>query len=400
MKITLFFHPFFRLPAYSQFIIIATLIAVMGGKEVLGYRVSGLTWFVPMVFSLVYIIPRLRKVSFPWKMWLPWCILLFYWLVMTDFPALQRTAQLLCPLVVGVCASTIPVRHDMLENLLRTCRGMAVLLTILSVTKSGLQYMGSIPYNQGLAAELMPALLLSGVFAASYSFGFMKDIGLWVVLLALNVFGLFRSGIAVAGLTLPFTFAPLGMRKRIVFILAAIPVALGVFYLPTLQREMFFSGQGTVRDIFTKDFADSGRKSMWEAVKYGIQQEPVWGHGAGACEDFVLKFTGSLKYPHNDWLLTTYDYGYFGSILLGLTLLAALVNALREARRAVGVELKILFYSGAFSFVILALIMLTDNIMIYASFFGNLQFMLLGLAYAALRSQQRQKWFAATRIRM
>jgi hypothetical protein len=36
------------------------------------------------------------------------------------------------------------------------------------------------------------------------------------------------------------------------------------------------------------------------------------------------------------------------------------------------------------------LMMITDNIMVYASFFGNLHFTFLGLAYGSLRAERLQ----------
>lgn len=381
-----FILTFRKLPAYVQFIFAAITIAVVGGKGLFGFQVSGLTWFVPLIVSLVFLFTRFDKVTFPWMLWAPWGVLLGFWLIYSDFPALQRTAQLLCPLVVGMCASTLPVSEKLVSNFIKFCRSFALILGAICIGKSGLTFMGAIPFNPGLAAELMAGLLFSAMFAASYAYGNRKDLLLWVFLLTLPVYGLYRSGIAVAGSTLPFTFAPLSLAKRILFLGAAIPVALVIFYLPTVQNEMFYSGRGTIQDLFSEDFATSGRKLMWEVVDRKADQAPVFGHGTGACEDLVLKLTGGLRYPHNDWLLTRYDYGYLGMIIFALTILASLFHALFRAAKAKSVEVKILFQTGAFSFVILALMMLTDNIMVYASFFGNLQFMILGLAYASTRN--------------
>ena len=385
-KILLIFK---KLPAYLQLIFVATAIAVVGGEGLFGFAISGLTWVVPLIISLIYLLPRLRKVTFPWELWVPWCVLLGIWLVYSDFPALQRTVQLLCPLVVGMCASTLLVTEKTLFNVIKFCRYFALILGAICIGKSGLTTMGAIPYNPGLAAELMTGLLLSAMFAASYSYGYKKDLLLWVFLCTFPVYGLYRSGIVVAGLTLPLTFAPLGFSKRILFLVAAVPIALGIFYLPTVQNEMFYSGQGTIQDLFSDDFDTSGRKYMWEVVAQQAEQAPLFGHGTGACEDLVLGLT-SLQYPHNDWLLTRYDYGYLGMIIFALTILASLLHALYRGAKCKTVEAKILFQTGAFSFVILALMMMSDNIMVYASFFGNFQFMILGLAYASARPARRR----------
>ncbi|MBW1838150.1 MAG: hypothetical protein JRI99_14680, partial [Deltaproteobacteria bacterium] len=65
-----------------------------------------------------------------------------------------------------------------------------------------------------------------------------------------------------------------------------------------------------------------------------------------------------------------------------LCLVLAMLHAFGRAKRTSG-EVRLLFLAGASSFIPFVLIMFTDNIMIYASYYGNLQFTILGLAYAA-----------------
>ena len=110
----------------------------------------------------------------------------------------------------------------------------------------------------------------------------------------------------------------------------------------------------------------------------------LWlGHGSNASEELVLSITGySLTHPHNDWLRLEYDYGYIGTGVFILCMLAQVVHAFLMARKSSG-ESRILFYAGASAFIPFVLIMFTDNIILYAAFFGNLHFTMLGLAYAS-----------------
>jgi O-antigen ligase len=152
-------------------------------------------------------------------------------------------------------------------------------------------------------------------------------------------------------------------------------------------------------DILHKDFSDSGRFYIWERMRAGVSDSPWFGHGTGAGEAFVRKVTfGIAGYPHNDWLLTEYDFGRVGVILYALTLFMAALHALKKGYTAEG-KTKTLFFAGASSFIFYAMIMYTDNIMVYSSFFGNLQFTILGLAYAAdcathpqIRPRRRLRW--------
>jgi len=55
---------------------------------------------------------------------------------------------------------------------------------------------------------------------------------------------------------------------------------------------------------------------MWENMYAHLEDNMFSGYGTGSGESFVYKYTGRLAYPHNDWLLTLYDYGnYWGQPL-------------------------------------------------------------------------------------
>jgi hypothetical protein len=47
-----------------------------------------------------------------------------------------------------------------------------------------------------------------------------------------------------------------------------------------------------------------------------------------------------------------------------------------------------LVYGAASAFVPYSLIMLTDNVILYVQFFGNLHFTLIGIIYGALRQDK------------
>jgi O-antigen ligase len=109
---------------------------------------------------------------------------------------------------------------------------------------------------------------------------------------------------------------------------------------------------------------------------------PWFGHGANASESFVKKLGGGLTHPHNDWLRLLYDYGYFGTVIFGICVLLQVRHLLKMGKRSFG-ERRILFFAAATSFISFSLFMFTDNIILYAAFFGNLQFTIMGMAYAS-----------------
>jgi O-antigen ligase len=373
----------------------ATGSAIAGGKGLLGFKVSGLAWFIPLFFSALIIFRALEKIRFPLKLWLPWILLLALYYVKSEFTALHRTVQLMCPIVVGMAVSTCKVELDQLKNFIRLCKYFSILIVFIALFKTGLILTGKIPSVTGLAAQSMTAVLLCCLFAAGYSYGNRMDLFWWAMMAAVPIYAVTRISILSSSITLPFTLAPLSLRKRIVFIGIILFVALILFYTPRMQRKMFYSGKGELTDIFKEDsskrsrkgifkddFADSGRDYMWKLMWYRIRQKPWLGHGTGSGGTFIKKITGGLAYPHNDWLLTMHDQGILGTVVFALCLILAMFHALFKAKTASG-EARLLFFAGASSFIPFALIMLTDNIMVYSSYYGNLQFTILGLAYAS-----------------
>ncbi|NQT55524.1 MAG: O-antigen ligase family protein [Desulfobacteraceae bacterium] len=378
------------LPGIVWVIIIATGIACMGGKGVLGFKVSGLTWFIPMFLATLIIIRNPGRIRFPLWIWLPWVLFLVVYHFASRYPSLQRTVQLICPLVVGVAVSTSTVNGNQVARFIRVIKGFAIVIAMVAAFKTGLLLTGTIPSVTGLAAESMTALLLCCIFAAEYAEGKHLSLYWWSLMAILPVYALTRTAIACAGLSLPFTFAPLRLDKRIIFLIAALIVGVALFYSPRVQKKMFYSHKGKISDVMAGKVADSGRFEMWKAFESKIKRRPWLGRGTGAGQVFTGRITGGLAYPHNDWLLSLYDMGILGTGLYALTIMIASFHAWRTTRSVKG-ESRTLLFAGAFSFVILALMMITDNIMVYSSFFGNLQFTFLGIGYAVAGRERREE---------
>jgi O-antigen ligase len=254
--------------------------------------------------------------------------------------------------------------------------------------KSGVIIIGALPLATGLAAEVMTGMLLCTIFAAGYALGIKRYLRWWGVMTVIPVIALTRAAIVATGLTLPFTFGPMRMVKRVIILVVICFLGVMLLYTPRVQNKMFLQGQGQMSDILDGNFADSGRFAMWEHFKLGIGDEPWFGHGVGAGEILARVITFNLSgYPHNDWLLTLYDYGFFGTIIYALSLIVASLHAFRNAAFA-SKSGRMLFLAGAASFIPFAMLMYTDNIMVYVSFFGNLQFTILGIAYASLNENK------------
>lgn len=374
-----------KLPLIIKVVLITTIIACIGG-EFLGFRVAGYSWMLSLLFALAVLLTAPGRVSFPILIWLPWVIIVIIYAILAVEVqnAVRRSIMFLCPIIVGIAVSKLKINEQDLQTFSSHYKKYAITLCIIILFKSGVFLTGALPLTTGLAPEVMTGSLFAAFLAIKYVLGEKKLLIWWCILAALPVVAVTRMGVLANGLTLPLAFAPMKKAKRIFLLLLIVIAGLAVFYSPRFQSKMFYSGRGTLSEVRldNPDFATTGRISTWNMMKPGIKEKPYWGHGANANEQFIFRMTGILGQPHNDWARLLYDYGSIGTVIFGLCMLMQVFHSLKVARRVTG-ETSILFYSGASSFIAFSLFMFTDNIILYAAFFGNLQFTILGIAYAA-----------------
>jgi O-antigen ligase len=362
---------------------------IFGDAKVLGFALSGYAWFLPLVFAFIITMRFLKTVAFPWMIWLPWLILLLVSVVLSPYEnAVQRTAIMVSPIFVGMAVSTDAIREKELNAFLDLIKIAVIVFFIFVGVSTGMIFTGILPDITGLAAQVITGALLAALVAAQYvCVGQKRLIYYWLALAFVPFAALTRTAIVVTALTLPLTLAPLSIAKRILIIGIIATIGVGMFYTERVQKKMFHSGKGEFTDISTlnEDFRMTGRSTMWGAMKIQIDRAPWFGYGANASEAFVSYLTGGIKHPHNDWLRLQFDYGYVGTVVYGLCMLVQLCHAWKEARSAQR-GARILFYAGASAFIPAAMFMYTDNIILYAAFFGNLQFTIIGMAYASVRT--------------
>jgi len=372
-----------QLPFIIWVVVLSTIVASVGG-QFFNYRVAGLGWLVPLIVSILILLYNPGGIKFPVLIWLPWIFLVIIYLIFAQAPnAFQRSIMILCPLVIGMTVSKLKFGENELESFNKLCHYMAVALYVVIIMNLGIIVTGILP-GTSIAAAVMTGTLLCSFFAVNYVSGQKKELAWWAAFAVIPFIVVTRMGIVAAGLTLPLTFAPMKTLKRIVLIALIVLLAIPVFYSERVQHKMFYSGRGTFAEVHpdNPDLATSGRKALWEKMEDEIAKKPYYGHGANASEPFVRRLTGGLTHPHNDWLRLLYDYGYLGAIVFVFCLIMQVLHLLKRSKHAKG-KTKILFYVGASSFISFVLFMFSDNIILYAAFFGNLQFTIIGIAYAA-----------------
>lgn len=385
-----------NLPRLLWIVVIATLVANIGGMAILGYQLAAFGWLVPLAVSIYVLIFTPGKIRFPFLIWLPWIVLVSLYLLNASAEnALQRSIMLLVPILVGMAISKYEVTEEGLQSFSVLCGYFWKALWIVVLFKSGIAFTGTLPEITGLAAEAMTASLLAAIFAAQYAMGRKEALIWWAAMAVIPVIAVTRTVIVVTGLSLPFTFAPFPAYKRIISLAIIGILGIGLFYSDRVQEKMFFSGEGSYSDISldNPDFKTTGRITIIDAMEWEIEQSPSpwWGFGANVSETFVSELTQGLTHPHNDWLRIAFDYGYFGVIIFALCIAIQFLHALLHGLSAHG-EKRLLYFAGASSFVSFVLIMFTDNIILYAAFFGNFQFAILGLAYGSDARSVNPTW--------
>jgi O-antigen ligase len=366
-----------------------------------GVQFLFLGWMVPLLFCGVVALKQVRRVRFPLWLWAPWVLWVVAYMFLAEADnALQRGVMLLTPLVVGAGFSTLRVDAPLIEKYRLWLHRFFWIFVAAAGVSTGLLVTGQLSERSGFAAGAITASLLAAWFAAGYAGGESRALAYWAVLAAVPVLANTRTGMVAVALTLPLTLAPLSLTKRLIAVAVLVVAGIGVFQMEHIQNKMFYSGRGSLSDAVTgvlsafsgdtpasDDFSTTGRKFINQALIDGLDEAYWLGHGANTTEAISLAIS-EVTHPHNDWLRLRYEYGLLGMLLFALTMLGQVGHVLRRLRR-MPPEAAIFLRVGAGAFLPMALFMFSDNVILYAAWFGNLQFAMLGLGYAALKSVKR-----------
>ncbi len=369
------------------------LIAVVFKIQVFGFSVTGWVWLGGLAAAVATLVNASDAVLLPFQYWIPWAALVLIYTAYGFDYAVQSAAQILCPLLVGMAASTLRPSEDQIETLMKWFRkGVLIFLAVVVFLYLPMLLLGRLPGATGLAPEAMSAMLFQSVFLCSYLFRSNKaDLLLYLACAALTVVSLAR-GTMLGSLALAvFTLAPLGLTRRVFLIAAAAVAGLVIFNMPRVQQKTFWSGQGSITDVKweSRDFKKHGRDLMWERLWSGVKEQPWLGHGGNASGDDLLAAGFPTRLPHNDWLRILFDYGIVGCALYIGAIILQIVHGWRWAAHA-SPSTRVLLYAAISAFVPYMVVMFTDNILIYVQFYGNLHFLLLGLAYGGLAAETQK----------
>src|SRR5208283_2075481 len=120
-------------------VFITTFFAcAFGGAGFFAYSVGGYAWILCFAFSVMVIPANIDRMSFPISVWLPWGLFVILSGYMSDYANLQRSTLLLCPIVVGMAASTAKIDEEQLLNFGILIRIFSVSLLFLATFLTGL----------------------------------------------------------------------------------------------------------------------------------------------------------------------------------------------------------------------------------------------------------------------
>jgi len=357
----------------------------LAGTRVFGFNVTGWAWVIPLIASLVELtVNSSRKTTFPIVLWAPWLLVLILNLSFRYHQdALQKTLQLLTPLLVAMAASQLRPTAADIQGFLRLMRILFVFFVcsvalhlphVLKLSLSG---------NSSMAPHAITSVLFATFFFTLIRNGIPSH-GKYMLVSSFIAPATMVRG-AIMGLMAVFVtnFSRMRIAIRVTAIIVIGICALAAFSTPFVQRRMFRSGEGTISDMRMENhnFDMGGRQAMWDLLADGIRVSPFVGHGANA-HATALRNAKLIIEPHNDWLRISYDYGIPFAAFFPICILLQIRHAYIRAKRST-LYVRVLYLTGISAFVPFALLMLTDNIIVYAQFFGNLQFLILGLAYGA-----------------
>ena len=391
----------FRAMNFFTLLIIALAMIpwIFGYKQILGFNVTGWSWVIGVTAALLICMQNMRLISFPLHLWLPWIgILLLYWFSGKDNPdANQSLVQLLSPLAVGCAASIFRPDSKQLEFIVIWITRLAWIAWLLLFVSMPMILIGVLPNYSFMAPQMIGGLLLGACYIAFYFCGSGRHLYYYLAMLAIAVVSLTRGPIIAMLSCLPLTPAPLTSRKRIILCAAMIICALFLFNSERIQQRMFYSGQGELTDLYldNPNLATSGRSFMWDILWPGVEENPWLGNGFNMHRKTLINYGSILYLPHNDWLKLLYDMGIVGAGIYLIIMVLQMLSLIKIARWSSGAN-RLLAYGAATAFVPYALIMLTDNVILYVQFFGNLHFALIGIIYGALRREREEVFFNAS----
>jgi O-antigen ligase len=324
-------------------------------------------------------------------LWLPWMIFILTTGMFSDYQnSVQRSLILISPILVGAAASSFTYTTLDIKVLYKLILSSAFIL--IGILGFRVFVFRSVEITR-LAAEAITAVALTWIlftFAKIKGDRFAQSVAF--ILLLVPLFATTRGALVAGVFAISFSLPFMGVRrffKQTLLIIGIFGITLIAY--PPIAEKMVYEGFSITDSLDSPELIrTSGRLAAWELMLEKIHLNPMLGHGTNSSEEFLLtRYSDAFSHPHNDYLRILFDYGLIGFVIFFGTIAIQLSRLVGKARELKSSEFKFVAYSAASLFIPFLLIMGVDNVVLYAAFFGNWHFLLVGIVESGKHQERR-----------
>ncbi len=364
-------------------------IATVLHLPTIGMAWTGYAWSLMFIVAIYYLLKG-NKIWMPILPWVPWIIIIvIYCLIDFSYFGLQASCQYLSFIFVGFAASTLYYSDRVIQQIFKWFMYFSLYIIIGKL----LSMILPIPLVGGMATLVMTICAISAVAIAV---GIVYERNKYFIIYGLSVLItailVTRMGILMILVVGAFHFAFNKLKYKIPIIFIVVVAGVLIFNSEKFQKKAFgnkrvelndlsISSKGGIEGVNT-----NGREFMWKLMDKGIENSPIWGHGARA--DLELLRSARLPFTecHNDYKAITYDYGYVGLFCLIIGFILQFLLLYRMGRKILEPQSLVAYYASLTLFFVWIGFMYSDNIMKYATHFGNIHMCLIAIVYSRINS--------------
>jgi hypothetical protein len=390
---------------YVLSIPIVAILADTPGIDIAGFHITGWMWlsyafvgiFLLLFEKAVHQADRFAFPIVPWSIWYGYVWLSLIWTQQLGRGQIQQATQVSMPLLVGVIASVFVRTKKQLDLLFRTyCYALLPGIVILLLAKSHNLPLNDMNNPDDPLGTMAPFGMMVALIGSIYLVRFWHRLPLALLGWGIGLFLTFASGartVTATMILLPMLNPAIKkMRTRVFMAVAVSTLGLGLFYTPWFQHRFFYTGAGSLSDIFGGEFDTSGRFDAWPWYWDEAWKHPVFGSGVGSVAT-ISKFAwgdGDTVQVHNDYLAIFFEFGLLGLAIFVSVFTWQMAALWRGMRRSEGV-LRDAFAVGVMGLIVLALNACTDNPLGYNLWFMDPLFVLIGAAYGVQSATAARK---------
>jgi hypothetical protein len=334
-----------------------------------------------LLIALGLATPANGRAYFPSRLWQLWAGLIFCSLIWCDrvaFWNFQQACQIVMPLMFGTLAAWCVRSEEQVKSLVRHFIYSLIPLILVIAGTRMIRTDETGNRDAAMTVALVGCVLLSGI-NRSLVYSYLS----WAACIALIIFS--QSRMAAVALLLLVIAHPLykSVWHRLLAVVVLTACGLTVFYSPTFQHRTFYSGSGTLQDLFAGNGVDtSGRQEAWPLIYDEALKQPVFGHGVGTSKAFVYSIWTPVTHPHNDYLRIFFELGLVGLALFVITVLVQLYDLACMVKITDG-AIQQAFSASILGILFFLIVAATDNPLVYNLWYTDPLFVLMGAAYGA-----------------